>query len=181
MKRRLKIVASCLALLWSYPAAAELQYWVSVGSFQSQENAHKAAQVALDSLGEQFSVVGVSTAGGFYHRVASGPFRSRELADDRLRSARNSGFDGAWLWVDQESVFSQATTASVEYQSLDEISYDEYDLGSIEDYDADLYNEDYEPQFNPDDAELRARRVEVPELVEQAPEGYSLNKLRRGA
>lgn len=180
--QRLSIAALAFALLLPVQSAwAEVQYWVSVGSYKSAENASKAIAQADVQLSEAYSAIGVDTAAGYYYRVAAGPYATREAAAEQVRVARQSGFSGAWVWADESDQF--ATNRLESDYSLDS----EYRLDTdFSDLDAELerLNSEYgeldtyssEPAENPG-----LEREEVPELVEEAPPSFKLNKLRRDA
>jgi len=154
------------------PVWADLQYWVSVGSYQQSERADRALADASNKMSERFSVVGTQTTKGFYYRVAAGPFLSREAAQDRVLVARDRGFAGAWLWADDADVFESNI-------------YGTPTLGTDSEYNFDAPTGGGELQTTPVDSEaeeaLLKQRSEAPELIEEAPESYKLNKLRRDA
>ena len=178
-------------LFSSQHAWAELQFWVSVHSFQKEQNAQRAVAGTAAQLAERFRVLGVSTDKGFFYRVASGPYLTREIAEEQVRTARASGFEGAWLWADEGAVFDRAlqsvgegavvvsdptVLAEVDYADIDyaSTSYDLTDFDSDTGYDSAAYGSNYE-----DDPDLLMQRQPPPELVEEAPAGYKLNKLHR--
>lgn len=184
--------ATAAALLFSLSvsvAHAELQYWVSVHSF-SKESTAQSALASLDhQLTEQFKVLGASTGKGYFYRVASGPYMSRQMAEEQVRSARAAGYEGAWLWSDDSTAFAAAiSTGSGGYSSSNysgEYSSDaglntefdtSYDLSELPDYDS-----SEGADYGEEDADLIQQRQPPPELVEEAPSGYKLNKLRRDA
>ncbi len=158
------------------PAFAERQYWVSISSYADPDDADRAMAEASDKLSERLAVIGASTANGYYYRIATGPYMTRDLAEDRLLSAQAAGFATAWIWSADESAFVGATFST------------EDDLGFEEEY---LFDDSFDDPLptrtfqdeppSEDEADLIKKREEVPELVEDAPEGYKLNKLRRDA
>ena len=153
---------------------AEVQYWVAVGSFSERANAEQAMDQAREQLAENFAVIGASTSVGYYYRVGIGPFMNRELAQDRLQAAKTAGFASAWLWADDSSTFADSYTPLPDpvdefpqYTPVDDAIY-----SAPRSYDGEA------PLGNDEDI---MRRQEVPELVEDAPESFKLNKLRRDA
>ena len=183
---------------------AELQYWVSVGSYQQSETAQKAVTQASRQIAENFAVVGTDTAKGYFYRVAAGPFASREAAEDRVRQARGVGFPGAWLWAGEASVFESGMTTmsadpatSTAYEPPSASYESDYSSGSTysgsgtsgsgtSDYTSPYpEGESSRPGRTAEDEaveqDLIKRRSEAPELVDEAPEDYKLNKLRRDA
>ncbi len=169
-----------LACVMATTVYADLQFWVSVGSYQQLEGAQAARDRASIDLGEAFELVDVETDKGHFYRVAAGPYLRREMAEDQVRNARDRGYSGAWLWADEDSVFSSVTRGTDSPGSgfrLDDETYDtDY---SLPEYDSPepYINED----LGVDDADMIMRREEAPELVEEPPEGFKLNKLRRDA
>ena len=169
----LMVLLSCGA---AAPAFAERQYWVSIASYSDPEAAEQAMAEATDKLSERLAVIGTATTKGYYYRVATGPYMTRELAEDRLISSQAAGYASAWIWSDDESAFIGATFSADD------------DLGFEEEY---LFDDTFDDSLptrtffdeapSEDDADLIRKREEVPELVEDAPEGYKLNKLRRDA
>lgn len=167
MRRALNI-AFLSIIFFADGAAAELQYWVSVGSYRDPAIADEMLAEAAAKMGESFSLVTATTDSGYFYRVATGPYLTRELAEDRVRSAQDAGYISAWLWA-EESDF--ASTQVLDTAGPSDLSYD-FDLP---DYDAD---DDFNSRIGADD-ELSSRRVPVPELVDEAPAGYQLNRMRR--
>lgn len=170
---QLSIVLVCLVMtLFGANARAESQFWVSVGSFQKQESADRALAMAGEKLTERFSVIGTSTDNGYFYRVAAGPYLTRELADDMVVTARNAGFSGAWLWAEDSGLVDfYSPEASVEESDYLPLPEDDALLFDPSDYpDATLPGEGYERS-----------REEIPQLIEEAPADYKLNKLRRDA
>ncbi|MEM7079987.1 MAG: DUF5916 domain-containing protein [Pseudomonadota bacterium] len=169
---------ACALLLISNPAAAQVEYWVSVSSFQQQNNAERGLREAQARLSEKFAIIGKETGIGYYYRVAAGPFNTREDAESRVLAARDAGFGAAWLWVDQAATFADnlvlEASSTNDYDDLDralsELGFDETD---------DLYAPTQSLDTDQDATLLRGQPV--PEIVEEAPEGYQLNKLRRDA
>jgi len=158
-------------------AYGEFQYWVSVGSYQQQASADRARNEAVSLSSEGFSVIGTDTAKGYYYRVAAGPFLTRELAEDRVRTALDQGYAGAWLWTDESDVFNAGLSASTDlgYTSSLDTSFD----ASL-DYSLDLDTDSYGYMDDLGDEEgLIENREKPPELVREAPPGYQLNKMLR--
>ncbi len=173
MTAQLSVALVCLVMtLLGGNARAEVQFWVSVGSFQQQESADRAMAAAGAKLTERFSSIGASTDKGYFYRVVTGPYLTRELADDMVATARNAGFSGAWLWAEDSGV--------VDVYSLD-VSAGEPDYLSLPEYDALQFDpSDYPDATLPDDGYQRSREA-IPQLIEEAPADYKLNKLRRDA
>ncbi len=200
-------VAMLIALLLAPSAQADIQYWMSVHSFKKEANARQAVVETSAVLSERFTVVGSSTSLGYYYRVVSGPYLSQEIAEQQVRAAQAAGFDGAWLWADNSEVFAAAyselreqaargsSEADAEYAatgyaasnydvtdySAADYSVTDYDEGefSYSDYSSYGLDDPLEGQSVDEDPDLTLRRQPPPELVEEAPPGYQLNKLHR--
>jgi len=164
-----------ILLLCIFPvghAAAEEQYWGIVGSFQNIDSAQGARADASELMTDSLAVIGTETDRGFFYRVAIGPFMTQSLAQDRIERARNRGFSDAWLWRDdgdgtnyESSLFSTG-------------AYDDWIEEDFEDLSLDI---DRGSQAREDDADMIQRRKTPPPVVDEAPPGYKLNKLRRDA
>ncbi len=174
-------------------ALGATQFWVSVGSFKTSDTAQKASATASQKMGESFSVVRVDTPKGLYFRVASGPYVDRVAADDRIRSAHAAGYSGAWMWAGDETVFASRlgdglvdegmSSSSEQTSTLNDDEFD-YDFGELDSSLEDLLSDDdYLNDLPPIEStnQLPAGSEEVPLLIDQAPDGYKLNKLRRDA
>ncbi len=171
------------ALAWCLVASpfvcAETQYWVSVHSFQKEENAHRAVGKTATTLAETFRVVGASTSKGYFYRVASGPYLTREIAEEQVRTAQAAGYEGAWLWVDDALNFDQAIREPGADYAAGASDVDGYDPDYTTSYEFSDYDSDLGGGRVEDDPDLQLQRQPPPELVEDAPAGYQLNKLRR--
>ncbi len=173
----------CLFALSGTQAFAEQQFWVSVGSYKTAENAERAMTSARDMMSESFAVLGVDTPNGYFYRVAAGPFLTRDIAESRVQSAQSLGFNGAWMWAGQSETFS-SNTVSTSSSAISTSSYED-DLPALDaEYNFDDTDELYrelDTTGESYDAESETEAGKVPELIEEAPDGYRLNKLRRDA
>ena len=189
MQHRCYSIFTVLVLLTApLSVRAETQYWVSVGSFSEQNNAAAQRDRVSGVFDDDFSVIGSATDRGYFYRVASGPYLTRELAEDRVRAARDQGFSGAWLWVDDSSVFdaNAVTLGDTYYDSSVPANTGAVTLGgagedySLSDYSAtDDYTSSSETAYDYAEEDGIMSREKVPQLVEEAPAGFKLNKLRR--
>ena len=176
VNRMLGGLITLFALLCFAPAQAQLQYWVSVGSYKDAEVAQRALSSANAQLTQPFSVIGTDTSKGYFYRVASGPYTDRNSAEDQVTQARALGFTGAWIWADQDDVFSGATAYELPLTDDDyTLPDDDYSLPDYEDL-APLPLDETDSESG-----LIDDRNIPDELVDEAPEGYKLNKLRRDA
>jgi len=197
----MRIAVFCLSFFTLCPIgadAAEARFFVSVGSFKTKNKAEETAQLAQSRLGSNFGIVEVDTANGLYFRVASGPHTQRTQADDEIRRAHAAGFADAWTWIDESPAHVKSVVVSATPEPVgspepstdpspglsDEeflLEFDDLDT-SIEDLlGEDLYLEDYPPVQRPGNEPGVINELEIPELVEDAPESFKLNKLRRDA
>ena len=154
------------AVLSAAPSAFAAEFWVSLASFESSERAERLVERARDSYYEPLSVLGSATDKGYFYRVAAGPYSSSEAAKQQMEAARAAGFDGAWVWSGTANVLP--SLAGDDYLSVDD------DLGDLS-FDLPEYELDEE-----DEAVLSEQREPPPEVVDTAPAGYQLNRLRRG-
>lgn len=76
---------------------AATEYWAVVGSYKTLERAEVARRTANTTLPQQFEVRGADSAEDYLYRVVAGPYLTRELAEDAVAEARQSGIAGAWL------------------------------------------------------------------------------------
>ena len=159
---RAVVIAFVLSLLAVPAAYADLQYWVTIGSFKTNEAAERSLSAAQAKLSDNFSVVGVSTGKGYYYRVATGPYLTRELADDRVRSALAQGYGSAWIWTEESDTFTS-----------------DYSV-DLPDYESDV-DLDYDARKFESESDLIDNSAPTPGLVDEAPEGFNLNKMRRDA
>jgi hypothetical protein len=173
-------------VLASPVAWAQQQFWVTVGSFQSTETAEQAREKAVAELAESFAVVGAQTGKGYFYRVASGPYATREQADERLQRAWRQGYPQAWIWADDSSAFGMSGAGRDEYTTQystdfsSEYGSTDLDLGiDLGDYPADLdATLEYDETLSTD-TEVIDTHEALPVLVDDAPPGYQLNRMRR--
>jgi hypothetical protein len=152
--------------LFSALAHAETHYWVSVASFQNEESAHARLEPAVEALGQPFSVAGFATDKGYFFRLVTGPYLTRELAQDLVAGAVRHGFTGAWLWSQDSAELSDFSTYRSTLTPAAEISRPAPDT-----------------QFERNSRQsLGTESKLTPEkIVDEAPSDYKLNKLRRDA
>jgi hypothetical protein len=146
---------------------------VSIASLKSEEGAEREAARAASTMAERFVVLGAQTDRGFFYRVVSGPYIDRLWANEQLANAKDAGYEDAWIWV------GDADTALIgESTATDEFAFDDTDDFELPEFDEDFDLPEFE--FQSDD-DLLEDRVPVPKVVDEAPPGYQLNKLRRDA
>jgi hypothetical protein len=177
MQRSVTAAMALFVLFTPVFAWSEVQFWISVGSYKQAETAQRAIKEADVRLSESFSVIGVDTTKGYYYRVAAGPYSERSQAEDQIRVARQNGFDDAWMWAGQSDVFNENLYANDADLDLDRYNIDlslddefDYSLDDLDDYVPG--SEAFGPESNSET---------VPELVDEAPADFKLNKLRRDA
>ncbi len=182
------MLATPLVLALAAPASAESRLWVSVASFGSDPTAHEFRDDVTRRLADTVSVVTVDTATGRIHRVVVGPFGSRDAASVALDDARAAGYDDAWIFTSSEDLTADAGD---DYgSSLSGIDAD-YDSGLTGSYsstsDVGSSSYSYEPvdpePYVPPARSASSREEEPyqvpPEMVDTAPAGYQLHKLKR--
>jgi hypothetical protein len=181
---RILVITTLLCCLIPQSTYGDLQYWVSISSYEKRETADRAMADMAGKVNDAVSVIGVQTDIGYFFRVVSGPFLTRELAEDRVREVQSQGFATAWLWPDGDnsgedaySTTSYDSNYDTEYQSEYQSDFD----SELPDYSSDLEYDQSTPYDDEADAALREKRESAPEMVEDAPPGFKLNKLRRDA
>ena len=158
MGGRLRIICIIgLTLCCAFVSAdeyGELQYWASIASFDRADEAQQFVTRIELELGDRFTVIERDTVNGRYYRVVTGPYLSRQLAQDRVRGAQAAGYVDAWVWVDRV-VATQLTSYQPPGGTSSQTS-----------------------TATPPPSPPTATKV-LPTLVDQAPDGYQLNRLRR--
>ena len=157
-----------LSMNLAAPAAASdssdltREYWVSVASHKALDQAESAAREASERLPDQFTVAPATTPTGFFYRVVAGPYLSRDVADRLLEESHRIGYTDAWIFS-EEALAMPVFADELEVSGVDSTSTGEALPGEG-------------PEFAPAPAPPRRN---APDLVEEAPEGYSLNRLYR--
>jgi hypothetical protein len=166
LRRPLSHCLGLLVLLLSVTARAEVEYWISVGSYQNLINAEIAQREASARLPESFSITQAETDSGFFYRVLAGPYLTREIADHMLGESRRQGFESAWILA-AETGLSTLGSSPVDPLSTDY----EYDLPTYERQDPE--------DLPPIELEERPDRSTDHQMIDEAPEGYNLHRLNR--
>ena len=164
---------------------AHADYWVSVASFQSRDNAEAGLLKAQSRSDETFAVIASETNTGFFYRIAAGPYASVADAKNPLQDLRDSGYGSAWVWQGQSS---QALSATVSRPQVDEsfdfkteVAKQADDLFSDEDF----FNEDLDALFDSEESYNDANNsvneavADLPKELAPAPANYQLNRLQR--
>lgn len=164
---------------------AHADYWVSVASFQSRDNAEAGLLKAQSRSDETFAVIASETNTGFFYRIAAGPYASVADAKNASQALRGRGYGSAWVWQDQSSQASSATVSPPQVdESFDfktEVAKQSDDLFS----DDELFNEDLdalfdsEENYNDQNNSVNQSVADLPIEVAPAPANYQLNRLRR--
>ena len=159
---------------------AHADYWVSVASFQSRDNAEAGLLKAQSRSDEAFAVIASETNNGFFYRIAAGPYMSVADAKRPLQDLRDSGYGFAWIWQGQSSQIGSAVASRPQvdetfaFKSQVETQTD--DLFS----DDNFFNDDLDALFDNDEDEASdAAIADLPQELSPAPVNYQLNKLRR--
>jgi hypothetical protein len=158
-------------------ASAESQYYVVLGSYATMTRAEEAQVQASERLPEAYGLVAADTPEGIYYRVVAGPYLGKERADTMLDRARSTGFADAWL-LEEASPLSEDYLSS-SYLALETLSTETDD---VEDR---LLTGD--GAYDAPPPEPARRNTDGPSeegdggpiLVEEAPPGYELHRLRR--
>jgi len=184
------LLCAGIFLSFSGTAEAEEQFWVAVGSYRDLGYAEEARDKANAALNETFTVSSIYIDADRWYRVLTGPYVSRGVAELTLVEAQQAGFDSTWMLA------ADTVDGGVDDQG-GYADYDRYgDSGAYDDYgDYSDYEEygglpEYESSYPPLESEPppsvatpqdeTRRAVKIPsELVDEAPAGYGLHKLRR--
>ncbi len=155
-----------------------------LGSYNDLEHADEAKARAALHLPESYSVVPADTAGGFFYRVLAGPYFEKDRANGKIDEARELGFSESWLLAAEASGGGLYLAADGSYAFPDQGSDDlteELDEGPKGGTGASGQRWESAPA-TPDSEDFEGEAAEGAKeriLVEEAPPGYQLNKLRR--
>lgn len=159
----MRLLLLCVLILTlASEVAAEMQYWVAVGSYQDPSFAEEARTQAAASLPQSFTITPVVTDTGYFYRVLAGPYLSQEIADDWMREAIRLGFVGAWLLAEEadQSIPGLSDFSTTDFPAIDDSAFDEA-LPKLQ-------------------LEERLGQQPEREVIEEAPADYFLHKLYRG-
>lgn len=187
LRRTLTTGLGLLILMLAGSVQAEDEYWVSVGSYRSIEEAEAARRDASDRLPEPFGVSEANLDSGLWYRVIAGPYLSSEIAVHVRDEAVRSGFESAWV-VAMSSALASDTSATV-YPD-DDFRLDDYSFDSTSDerFSSEAYDPNTSrysmPASEPADipgfnAPIREEREKAHKLISEPPEGYRLHELNR--
>ena len=174
LRRRLKYGLSLFAFLLVGAAHADVEYWISVGSYRQLSAAEQARSEASMRLPESFSVTPAETDTGTWYRVLAGPYLTREIADHMVGESRRQGFENAWILAADAGTIAAPLYANDPLYSSDLL---------LESQDYDLEYPSLSPAASdPTDApgyEAPDRADRGYKLVDKAPPDYQLNQLHR--
>ncbi|XOV81473.1 MAG: DUF5916 domain-containing protein [bacterium] len=161
MNLRSHICAFLFSTLIAATAQAQTHYWVSVASYENQNRAMSYLDAAEEAVRQPFEVLGFVTDQGYFYRLVSGPYLTLELAQDLVATAVRQGFPGAWYWSEEDvshstGVLTEGPTSQAEPEPLPR----------------------NQPQLVPPSSSAKKKADRV---VDEAPDGYQLHKLRREA
>ena len=108
---RLALIALLAA---TAPAAAQDDFWISVGSFKSFDAAQRLQAQAALALAEPVQMLPAEVAGRNVFRVVGGPYASRATAADHARNAQTSGYPDAWVLQAPSFATTAAPTAGTD-------------------------------------------------------------------
>ena len=167
------------------PVVAFAEFWVSIASFKNRDGAEAAMIAANRQSAEDFTVLGASTAKGYFFRVAAGPYQTQRQALEARSLMKATGMAAGWILqtsvaskgrvLDNESqYFGQGEEAGLE--SSETLPGWEESFGSDADFE---YDDDSDEGVETELVDPRYNTV--PDSPDTAPAGYQLNKLRRDA
>lgn len=167
-------IGACFGLLLACAAAAaESQYFVVLGSYTTMGHAEEAKAQAAEKLPEPYSLVAADTPRGTYYRVMAGPYLGKQRATGMLEKARATGFADAWLLAEPSLV--SPTYSGLDTPLLETEEVEDRLLSAGGDYEAPPRADPVAPRADaPSEAD-----DDGPVLIEEAPPGYELHRLRR--
>ena len=176
--RRLFLAVSLASV--SIVAAAEAQYFVVLGSYSTWSQAEEARGKAAVKMSEPYTLASADTPRGTFHRVLAGPYLDKGRAASVLEKARVKGFVDAWLLAERMPIPGGYLAAAGATNPLPP------ETQEVEDR---LLSRGGDPYDAPVAPERSGAFDEAPEtddeqgpiLVEEAPPGYDLHRLRRSA
>ncbi len=170
--RSLLYGASLVAVLLLLPAVAQAEYWITVGSFHDLDAAELTRAEATRLLPETFTVARAETDSGIWYRVLAGPYLSREIADHMRDEARRAGFEQAWILAQESGELAMAgySGSYLSDPGLEPAAVEPFDEGQ-----AGMATAAEPAEGSRQAPEEKAART----LIDEAPPGYQLHRLRR--
>lgn len=107
-------LALIVLLAAAAPAAAQDDFWISVGSFKSFDAAQRLQAQAALALAEPVQMLPAEVAGRNVFRVVGGPYASRATAADHAKNAQTSGYLDAWVLQAPSFATTAAPTAGLD-------------------------------------------------------------------
>lgn len=154
MNARQLIVFSMGMTLCSGVSAGEVQHWVNLASVADPETAQEIRDRATAVVPDRFFIVPVETDAGRAYRVSGGPYLRESLAEQLLGEVRRAGFAEAWI--------SRAPAMHSDTPGVGAAA-EQTDAAPPAGLDPALYD-----------------GVGSAALVDRAPPGHALHRLRRG-
>lgn len=146
----------CLTLLFNHDTFAAERYWVSIGSFSSLENANRLLNEVKQYSDDEARVQNLEQASKIaLYRVVIGPYSTRSEANQR-RVQLQIHYAKAWIWAENTPISAPSVTINR--------------LGSVR---------ETAPETENKILGVSADQQVEGELIEEAPPGYELHKLRR--
>ena len=146
-------------------AASGDRYWVALGVFERLEGAQRERESAATVLADVL-LLPQNTDEGFLYRVLQGPHSDRTEAEAAVRNAQSLGFGEAWLFIDRGELGAAPAPSPAAPRRL-----------------ASPRAPAPVPRYAPSDPAPSepAPPISVGQeaLVEEAPEGFGLHRLRR--
>ncbi|MGK0259457.1 MAG: hypothetical protein ACI96M_002899, partial [Candidatus Azotimanducaceae bacterium] len=114
------LVGSLMCLLMTLPASAD-EFWAGLASFRAQTNAQRFAQLVSSQIDSPVTIVKTETGAGTFFRVLGGPYNSEQSARSAIVTAKNQGYESAWLVRGEfsESVYGYANGPQSENAQAD--------------------------------------------------------------
>ena len=160
--RRGSIFGLLVGLAVTIAHAATGEQWVAVASYSSQSRAERGMELLEQQVSERLSVVEDTASVLPRFRVLAGPYADRELAVTARSALQAAGITDAWILPADAAIGASDFSSAAD----DPWAYD---------YSAEL---DDDLELAPR-SELAPREKQTRTLVDEAPEDYSLHRLRR--
>jgi hypothetical protein len=165
--RALLLMGICL--LPSVAAGAELVYHVSVGSYSNYAYAVEALEEALGGLDGSFTIEEADLPQGLIFRVIGGPYLNREVAESLSQRARELGFESPWVLERQG--WSAMSPNTLPGEGTESFLTAPPELRELAPLSGSSLSGSATPPPTREEVEHK--------LVEEAPPGYDLHRLRR--
>lgn len=178
-----RLLAWLAVVLFAGGASAESEYWVSIASYSTLEGASEVRDRASDVFPHELIIEPLwSESGRLLYRVMAGPWADRAEAERVLQRAHATRYPDAWLLGPRASPHledTQAGPASAPAAVPAAVSAAAPAAAPAPETSTRPPGRATAATEQRDPAREAARRFAAPTVVERAPPGHQLHKLRR--